>query len=66
MNNEIGYTGGFYPYKVRRYKSKLNAKLNCYEIIDTWSGTPVRSGISTRKDAENQLVGLNFKYGYQR
>ena len=52
---------GFYPTFPKRYKSKLNAKKNCYEIIDTKTNTVHRTNISTRKDAENQLVSLNFR-----
>ena len=57
---------GFYPKRIQRYKSKLNARKNCYEIVDTWSGKPVRSRISTRIDASNKCVSMNFKYGVRR
>ena len=51
----------FYPNFPKRYKSQLNPQKNCYEIIDTKDNSVHRTGISTRKDAENQLVSLNFR-----
>ena len=45
--------GGFYPKQDVRYIAQFNPKENYYEIIDSWSGTPVRANIGTRKDANN-------------
>jgi len=52
---------GFYPSFPKRYNVKFNGKKNCYEIIDTKTKKVFRSGISTRTDAVNQIVSLNFR-----
>jgi len=69
-----GYKGGFYPPTNKVFYAKLNPKKNCYEIFEkrytesTYQRYDVlhRSNISTRKDAENQLVSLNFNKGVVR
>ena len=57
---------GFYPPTKQVYNVRRNPHLGCYEIYRYNKQDTLiihRSGISTRKDANNQCVALNFRFG---
>lgn len=58
-------TIGFYPHINKVYKEELDPddNYNSYRIVDTRDSSVHRTGILTRRDAVNQLVSLNFRFG---
>ena len=63
---------GFYPRTKQVYKVRRNNEKECYEIVycsEQKVGEPCsnwmvhRSGITTRRDANNQCVALNSRFG---
>lgn len=55
---------GFYPRTKEVYKAKLNSVTGEYEIF--YKDTLYRSGISTRRDAINQVNALNLRFGVEK
>lgn len=60
----MGKLSGFYPKFKKKYFIKPNPKNGTYSIM-YWGSKDIlmvhRTGISTRRDAENQLKSLNFR-----